>query len=38
MSLSEILFQKKLPNASLILLFKLRKKEEVIYKNEKRIL
>ena len=38
MSFSEILFQKKLPNASLILLFKLRNREEVIYKNEKRVL
>ena len=38
MSFSEILFQKKLPNASLILLFKLRNREEVIYKNKKRVL
>ena len=38
MPFSEILFQKKLPNESLILLFKLRNREEVIYKNKKRVL
>ena len=37
-SFSEILFQKKLPHASLVLLFWLRNKEEVIRKNEKCIL
>ena len=37
-SLSETLFQKKPPYASLILLFQLGNREKVICKNEKRLL
>ena len=37
-SFSEILLQKKPPHASLVLLFLLRNREEVICKNEKRVL
>ena len=33
-SFSEILFQKKTPHASLVLLFQLRNREEVICRNE----
>ena len=37
-SFSEILFQKKPPHTSLVLLFQLRKREEVVCTNEKRVL
>ena len=37
-SFSEILFQRKLPRTPSVLLFQLRHKEELICKNEKRVL
>ena len=35
---SEILFQKKPPHASLVILFQSRNREEVIYRDETRVL